>query len=82
MSVENMTQDQLITRVKANEFALKCLVSSLMSQAKLDANGYIQRLESFHKEPPESSNREIFQLMMQHYIDDAKHMQKLHRSNN
>lgn len=58
---------------KALDLAFRCLVASLKHAGTLDEELYVMRLESQIKgDYPAADNKEIFNMVLQHYVDDIK----------
>ncbi|QYX54358.1 hypothetical protein K3F44_08720 [Pseudomonas sp. S07E 245] len=68
-----MTREVSQSEFKALDLAFRCLAASLKHAGILDENLYVMRLESqIQGDYPAADNKEIFNLVLQNYVDDIK----------
>lgn len=60
------------SQIIANRVATQCLAAALISSKTIDAADYIDRLEAMKIADINIENDEVFKLVIQSFIDDAK----------
>ena len=69
----NVTREVTQSEFKALDLAFRCLAASLKHAGILNEDLYVKRLESqILGDYPAADNKEVFNLVLQHYIDDIK----------
>lgn len=68
-----MAREVTQSEFKALDLAFRCLAASLKHAGILDEDLYVKRLEAqIQGDYPAADNKEIFNLVLQNYVDDIK----------
>lgn len=68
-----MAKEVTQSEFKALDLAFRCLAASLKNAGTLDEELYVRRLEAqIQGDYPAAENKEIFNLVLQNYVDDIK----------